>query len=267
MNRLIKIDLRKYARNRTFWVLSALYGVLVIFVFVVMESFMNHIVTHVGKNAPVAIPEFSLYSFPYVWHNLTFLAGFFKIFLALIVIIFITNEFNYKTIRQNIMSGMSRVEFLLSKVIFVFFIALAASLILFFSALLLGFFHTEHLTPALVFSKMYFVPAYFLEVSTFLLLALMFAFLLQKQGLAIGLFALYYYVIEPMVAFRLPENVARFLPVKMITRLIDVPNSSLMKLFGVHFSESVSWTGVAGCVVYAFVFVAVVYLHLKNRDL
>jgi ABC-type transport system involved in multi-copper enzyme maturation permease subunit len=267
MNRLIKIDFRKYARNRTFWILSALYVVLVVFVFVVMESFLNHVMTNVGKSGPVAIPEFSLYSFPYVWHNLAFLAGFFKIFLALVVIIFITNEFNYKTIRQNIMSGMSRAEFLFSKVIFVFFIALAVSLVLFFSALLLGLFNTEHITAALVFSKMYFVPAYFLEVFTFLLLALLFAFLLQKQGLAIGLFALYYYVIEPVIAFRLPENVARFLPVKMITRLIDVPNSSLMKLFGVQFRETVSWMGVAGCLVYAVVFVAGVYMFFKNRDL
>lgn len=267
MNKLIKIDFRKYYRSRTFWVLSALYVVLVVFVFMVTESFLNHVVSNVGKNAQVAIPGFSLYSFPYVWHNLAFVARFFKIFLALIVIIFITNEYNYKTIRQNIMSGMSRAEFLFSKVLFVFFIAFAVSLLLFFSALFLGLTHTKDMTLAMVFSKMYFVPVYFLEVFSFLLLALLFAFLLQKQGLAIGIFALYYYVIEPVVAFRLPENVARFLPIKMITRLIDVPNSSLMKLFGVHFRETVSWFDVTGSLVYAVLFVVLVYLYLKNHDL
>jgi len=267
MKRLIRIDFRKYFYNRTFWVLSALYIVLVVFVFVVIESFLNHVMTNVGKNSPITIPGFSLYDFPYVWHNMAFLAGFFKIFLALIVIIFITNEYNYKTIRQNIMSGMSRVEFLFSKVIFVFFIALAVTLVLFLSALLLGYFHTEHITTALVFSKMFFIPAYFLEVFTFLLMAMMFAFLLQKQGLAIGIFALYYYVAEPIIAFRLPEGVARFLPIKMITRLIDVPNSSLMKLFGVNFRETVSWIDVWSCLGYSILFVAAVYFFLKNRDL
>jgi ABC-2 type transport system permease protein len=267
MKRLIKIDFRKYYRNRSFWVLIGLYVVLVVFVFAVIESFLNHVVTHVGKGSQIPIPAFSLYSFPYVWHNLAFLAGFFKIFLALIVIIFVTNEFNYKTIRQNIMSGMSRVEFLFSKVIFVFFIALAVTLVLFLSALLLGFMHTENLEPGLVFSRMYFVPAYFLEVFTFLLFAMLFGFLLKKQGLTIGIFALYYYVIEPMVAFRLPENVARFLPVKMITHLIDVPNSSLMKLFGIHFRENILATNVVGCLIYSVVFVFLVYLSLKNSDL
>jgi ABC-type transport system involved in multi-copper enzyme maturation permease subunit len=233
----------------------------------VMESFLNNVVSNVGKNSPVAIPGFSLYSFPYVWQNMAFIAGFFKIFLALLVIIFITNEYSYKTIRQNVMSGMSRVEFLFSKVIFVFFIALAVTLVLFLSALLLGFFYTEHLTASLVFSKIFFVPAYFLEVFTFLLMAMMFAFVLQKQGLAIGIFALYYYVLEPIIAFKLPNGVERFLPIKMITHLIDVPNSSLMKLFGVNFRETVSWMDIWGCLGYSVLFVAAVYFFLKNRDL
>ncbi len=267
MKRLIKIDFRKYARNRTFRILGLLYVVLVVFVFLVTESFLNHVISHVGKGSPVTVPDFSLYSFPYVWHNMTFIAGFFKIFLALIVIIFVTNEYSYKTIRQNIMSGMSRVEFLLSKVIFVFFISFAVTLVLFLTALFLGIFHTEHLTVALVLAKIYFVPAYFLEIFAFLLLAMLFAFVLQKQGLAISVFALYYYVLEPVVAFKLPDAIARFLPIKMITHLIDVPNSSLMKLFGVNFRETVSWTDVWGCAAYSLLFIALVYLFLKNRDL
>ena len=267
MNRLIKIDFRKYFYNRTFWVLSALYVVLVVLVFTGAEAFINKIVSNVGKNSPVTIPNFSLYSFPFVWHNLAFLAGFFKIFLALIVIIFITNEFSYKTIRQNVMSGMSRVEFLFSKVLFVFFISLFVTLILFLTAFLLGLTHTEHITASLVFSKMYFVPTYFLEVFTFLLIALMFAFVLQKQGLTIGLFALYYYVVEPIIAFRLPDAVARFLPVRITAHLIDVPNSALMKLFGVNFREYVSWLDVSVCLAYSVLFVVITYLFLKNRDL
>jgi ABC-2 type transport system permease protein len=267
MRRLAKIDFRKYFYNRTFWVLSALYLILQLFVFVVTESFMNHIVAKAGAGSAVTIPPLSLYSFPSVWHNLSFLAGFFKIFLALIVIIFITNEFSFKTIRQNVMSGMSRVEFLFSKVIFVFFVALSVSVVLFLSALLLGFFHTQPMTSAMVFSKMYFVAAYFLEVFAFLLFALLFAFLMRKQGLTIGLFAVYYYILEPIISYRLPEGVARFLPIKMITHLIDVPNSSLMKIFGMHFRETVSLVDIAGCIAYSVLFVLLAWLTIKNRDL
>ncbi|UBM62889.1 hypothetical protein LA303_02655 [Candidatus Sulfidibacterium hydrothermale] len=267
MKRLLLIDFRKYSHNRTFWTLGILYLVLMVFVFVVIQSFLNHAVINAGKNSSVAIPQFSLYSFPYVWHNLAYLAGFFKIFLALIVIIFVTNEFQYKTIRQNVMSGMSRTEFIGSKIIFAGMIALAATLILLLSGGILGLANTEKITFVSVFSQMQFVAAYFLEIFTFLLLALLFAFVLQKQGLAIGIFALYYYVLEPILGYRLPAHVARYLPVKSITHLIDVPNSALMKLFGVQFRTTISMADVVACFTYSLLFSVLIYLYLKNRDL
>jgi len=222
---------------------------------------------NVGKNSPIAIPDFSLYSFPYVWHNLAFLAGFFKIFPALIVIIFITNEFSYKTVRQNVMAGMSRGEFLFSKLFFVFLYSLASAVILLFTALILGITHTQVITSAIVFQKMYFVAAYFLELFTFSILALMIAFLVKKQGLSIGVLALYFYVIEPLVAYKLPDGVSYFLPVKVMGRLIDIPNSSLMKIFGVNFREYIAVQDVVLCLFYSLFFIAIVYWFLKKSDI
>ncbi len=267
MFRLIKIDFRKYFYNRSFWILTALYLLLIVLVFAGSEGFINKIMTNAGKNSPIAIPGFSLYSFPFVWHNLAFLAGFFKIFPALIVVIFVTNEFSYKTIRQNVMSGLSRNEFLFSKVIFVFLFSLISTLVLFFSALFLGLTHTDMVSVGLVFDKMFFVAAYFLELFTFSMLALMIAFLVKKQGLAIGVLALYFYVIEPLVAYKLPDYVSQYLPVKVMGHLIDIPNSSLMKLFGVNFREYVSLQDVVLCMAYSVLFFVVIYWFLKRSDI
>ncbi len=267
MIRLIKIDFRKYFYNRSFWVLTALYFLLIVLVFAGAEGFINKIMHNAGKNSPIAIPDFSLYSFPYVWHNLAFLAGFFKIFPALIIIIFITNEYGYKTIRQNVMAGLSRNEFLWSKVIFAFLFSLASAMVLFLMALILGFTHTEHLTSALVFQKMVFVAAYFVEVFTFSLFALMVAFLVKKQGLAIGVLALYFYVIEPLLAYKMPDEVSKYLPMKTIGRLVDIPNSSLMKLFGVNFKEYVAFSDVLLCLGYSLLFVLVVKWVLHKSDI
>ena len=267
MFRLIKIDFRKYFYNRSFWILACLYFLLIVLVFAGTEGFINKIMHNAGKNSPIAIPDFSLYSFPYVWHNLAFLAGFFKIFPALIIIIFITNEFGYKTIRQNVMAGMSRGEFLLSKVLFVFLFSLASSLVLFFTALILGLLHTEAVTTTLIFQKMYFVAAYFLELFTFSIMALMIAFLVKKQGLSIGVLALYFYVIEPLVAYKLPDSVSYYLPVKAMGHLIDIPNSSLMKIFGVNFREYVDPQDVVLCLFYSLFFIAIVYWFLKKSDI
>ena len=266
MLRLIKIDFKKYAYSRTFWVLLLIYFVLIVAVFFGMEKFINQVLNSAKTSAQIPVPDFSLYSFPYVWQNLAFLGGFFKIFIALIVVIFVTNEYSYKTIRQNVMNGMSREQFLASKVLFALLLSLSASIIMFVSGIVLGLGHTAELSISLVFPKMEFIAAYFLELATFSLLAMFTAFLLVRSGLAIGLLAIYYYIGENILTFMLPENISRFLPVESIGNLIDVPNSALMKMFGVNFSEVVSIPDVFICGFWSIFFIGMTYLLLRNRD-
>ena len=67
-----------------------------------------------------------IFSFPGIWHNVTYVAGFFKFFLAILVAILVSGEYEYRTIRQNIIDGMSRLEFFKSKIITLFLISLTA---------------------------------------------------------------------------------------------------------------------------------------------
>lgn len=245
----------------------SIYLGLIVIVFFSVEKLLNNVITDASKEAPIPIPGFSLYTFPLVWHNLTFLGGFFKIFLALIVIIFITNEFTYKTIRQNVMNGMGRSQFLFSKVLFVFNLSLLSAIILFVSGAILGMMKSEEVTAALFFEKIEFIPAYFLELFTFCTMAMLIAFLLQRSGLSIGLLLLYSYIFEPIVSYQLPENISKYLPLVAMGNLIDIPNSSLMKMFGVNFKEFISVPDVFTCLVYSAVFIGVVYLILQKKDL
>jgi len=267
MYRLLKIDFRKYFFSRTFWVLISMYLVLIVLVFFSSEKILNNIIVEAGQSSPVPVPNFSLYSLPLVWHNLTFVGGFFKIFLALIVMSFITNEFTHKTIRLNVMMGISRSQFLLSKVLFVFNLSLLSTLILFASGSILGALHTEQPTTALFFEKIEFLPAYFLELFTFCSMALMLAFLIQRSGLSIGLLALYYYIIEPIISYIVPENISEYLPVVAMGNLIDIPNSSLMKMFGVNFRDIISVPDVFTCIVYSILFIGITYWLIIKKDI
>lgn len=268
MYRLLKIDFRKYYYSKIFWILVSIYLALIVLVFFSAEKILNSvIIEQAGQNSPVPVPSFSLYSFPLVWHNLTFVGGFFKIFLALIVMSFITNEFTYKTIRQNVMMGMSRTNFLFSKLLFVFGLSFLSTFILFISGSILGIMHTEQPTMALFLEKIEFLPAYFLELFTFNSMALLLAFLIQRSGLSIGLLALYYYIIEPIISFILPEKISAFLPVVAMGNLIDIPNSSLMKMFGVNFSELVSMPDVYICITYSILFIGVTYWLIRKKDI
>jgi len=266
MLRLIKIDFKKYAYTRTFWVLLILYFVLIVAVFFLAENILNLVVNNAKTSAPLPIPDFSLYSFPQVWQNLAFLGGWGKILISLIVLIFVTNEFSYKTNRQNVMNGMSRGEFLASKVLFAMLLSLSATMVLFLSGLVLGFGHTAEFGFSLIFKNVEFLAAYFLELLTLSLLAMFAGFMLKSSGLAIVLFAVYYIVIENILSWVLPEQIAAFLPVNSLENLIDVPNSALMQMFGVNFSESVSLPDVFICIFWSLAFIGITYLFLKKSD-
>jgi len=188
-------------------------------------------------------------------------------FLALIVMVFITNEFTYKTARQNVMNGLSRADFLWSKVLFMLNLCLVSTLILLLSGLILGGMTTEELSLSVVMEKMAFIPAYFLELFTFCSMAFLIAMTLKRSGLSIGLLAFYYYILEPAMSFMLPDPAARYLPVEAMSNLIDIPNSALMKMFGINFSESVSIPDAITCLIYCFLFIGIVFLAQTKKDL
>lgn len=267
MLRLLKIDFKKYFYSKIFWIMISIYSALLIMVFFGAEKFVNGMLASASTSAPVTMPGFTLYSFPFVWQNLAFFAGFLKIFLALIVLFFITNEFTNKTIRQNIMNGMSRNQFIMSKLIFVALLSFASAFILFISGLILGITYTANLSFDLITQKAVFIPAYFIEIMTFSTLAMLIAFLVQRSVLAIGALALYFYVIEPIIAASLPEKIAKYLPVETIGNIIDIPNSALLKMFGVSFSENVSTQDAIVCLIYCCIFIGLIFLLYKKKDL
>ncbi len=232
-----------------------------------IEQFLNNALTNTGADSAVPIPKFSFYSFPYVWHNMAYLAGMFKIFLALIIVFFVSNEFSYRTLRQNIMNGMSRNEFVWSKILFVVLLSLAATLILFFPSLIMGLLKTKVLTWEVATRKLFFILAYFLELLAFGSFALFVAFLLKRSALAIGLLAFYYFILERIIAYKLPDEVAAFLPIKAIGNLVDVPNSNLMKLFGVNFREYVATQDIIVSIVWMAIFIGSVFFMMRKRDI
>lgn len=267
MIRLLKIELKKLVNNKTFWILLGLYALILASVFWSIQTVVNDIVKETGKSIPIPVSKISLYTFPDIWHNLTFVSGYLKLILAIIVIIFITNEYSYRTIRQNIITGLSRLDFLLSKLLMVGVIALGATLFLYINGLILGFLNTTELTFSMIFQKNIFLFAYFLELFAFMTLALMIGILVKRSGFALGLLALYYYIVEPILNYKLPYDIGEYLPIKAIANLIDVPNTSLMKLVGLNFREYISVSDTLITIAYTCLFTYLMFLVLRKRDL
>jgi len=267
MSYIYRITARKLFKSRTFWIMLALYGFSLSTLIFGVEAFIRNVTINAGNNSPIPIPEISVYTFPDIWQNLSYLTGFLKLFPALIVIIFVTAEYSYKTNRQHIMNGMSRESYFFSQLVFLVGMALFSTLLMVFLTLFLGFQHTSDISLSLVFSKSYFSLAYFMELLTFMSIAFFTAIIIRRSGLAIITFLLLYTVIEPISRFYLPEILAQNMPFKRIGNLIDVPNTSLMKLFGVSFRTNIDTFDLLFVVFYAVFFTFLSYLLIKKRDL
>jgi len=268
MFRLLKIEYNKISRYWIFWGMAIILTVGLTTLYWGIEPFINENVKG-PSNAPIPIPQFSLYEFPNIWHNLTYLAGmrFFLLFPALLITLLVTNEVTYRTLRQNVIDGLSRREIVTAKIILVFIISLALVILLFLNGLLLGLIHSKDSSWILFFDKINYLAAYFLEVFSFGMLALLIGILVKKALFAIGILLGYSVILEPIAHHYSPEWLQRIYPLASIGRLIDIPNSGLMRMFGVNFRTYIDILDVVIVSVWAVIFALLSYYIIKKRDL
>ena len=79
-----------------------------------------------------------VFNFPFIWHFNTYFADYFKIFLAVVIVSMMANEYSYGTLKQNLIDGMSKKEFVISKFLTVLLFAVISTLFVFVVSLILG---------------------------------------------------------------------------------------------------------------------------------
>lgn len=260
---LLKIEFRKIAPLRAFWILSGLYLVLITLIFYGLQKMTFNMAGNMGKSLLGEI-----YAFPNVFHFLTYVASFFCILLGIMIIILITNEINYRTLRQNIIDGWSRVEFLNAKGMVILLIASVASILLLIITLIFGFIYTVNVTGAALSEKLVFIPAYFIQALGYMSFALLIGLLVKRSGFAIGLLLLYIAIIEPFINWYFLKGEGKYLPLKVFSDLI--PNPFLQKLESMGMAKDVAVMPagenfILG-VIYIGLFTACSYFILKKRD-
>ena len=125
MRRLLEIELQKLWLNKTSKVLIFISFILPFTVIVLSSikiNFFGFFTLELG--------ELGIFNFPVIWHITTFFAAQFKFFFAIVVVSMIGNEFSNKTIKQNLIDGLSKKEFILSKFYTIVFFSFLATLLL-----------------------------------------------------------------------------------------------------------------------------------------
>ena len=272
MIRLFALEWLKLKNYKVFWILFALYF-LGLFIVCSGGMFLLEFIKSKGGDFkgidPTIIP---LYDFPDVWQNITYVATFFKLFLAFIVIISICNEINYRTLRQNIIDGLSKREFLISKLNLIISLSALATIFLFLIGFILGMIYSKVRSVDVIFSELEFLPAYFLEVCTFLSLAFLLSILIKKSGFVIVLLFMYTLIFEPIftsILVHAPfipdslEKTAPFFPIRSLNNLIRVP---FQKYVFMKIQDYVAWIDIYIVTGWLIIYNMLILLILKKRD-
>ena len=227
MLQLLKIDLKKLTSYRTFWVVCGLYFLTLGFGAASGMEFLKWLdrtFQAFGQDG-ININRIPLYHFPDVWLNLIWVGGLLKVLLGIMVVISVTNEFAYRTIRQNIIDGLSRWEFLLSKILTNVLLSLMSAVMLFVIGLVTGMIYSPSIEFDKILTDLEFFPAYFLEIFFFLSFALLISMLIQRSGLTIILLLLTQ-MIEAIIKANIDDyvpSIIPFFPMQSIWDLISFP--------------------------------------------
>ena len=252
----MRAELRKILPYRTFWFVLLLYVVLL----VLFVSVGSGVVINGQKVGD------TLYAFPDLWPKLAYVASFFVLLLGILLIILITDEFQFRTFRQQVIDGRSVAELVQGK------LAVAGLLVGFSVLAVLGvglFFGLTHSpdTAGKVTQELGAVGLYGAQALGYLGLAALLAFLLRKSGPAILAFMLYAWVVEPILRLLVPDQIDRFFPTKVFASLTPMPGQAVLDTMTGPSGALLPSQALPLALAYAALFWLLSYLLLRSRDL
>ncbi len=193
---LFKLEWLKYKNNRVFQ--------FVVLAFVICQATLI-LVGQVFKSLPPPLPSNKVfYQFPTVWEYQAYIGNWLAfIFIGFLAIYFITNEFNQRTLRQNIIYGIHRHQFFLAKFIFALIISIGAAFTYILICIGYGILNTPDITLPLLMENTNLIPRYFLMVFAYMTFGYFIGYLMQKPGLAIFIYLAYVLFMEPILRWAL----------------------------------------------------------------
>jgi hypothetical protein len=202
----------------------------------------------------------SPFVFPKVWQASAWMGGLFFILIGMLYILLITNEVQYRTHRQNIIDGWSRMDFLKAKFSLLIFFVLASTLLVFVCGLGVGL----AFSPAKqdVFNRVYYVGYFALMATLYLMVAFVTAILIKRTGLAIIIYFAFVCIVDNVLWVSLTFNgsqVGYFMPLEAADSL--VPNPFKPKMLEKRTVEDYYLIAAAGVYIIAWGYLIISYFR------
>lgn len=274
MLRLLNLELQKLLLNRTNKVLIFISFILPFFV-ILLSSFK----IDVFGFFTLELGELGVFNFPIIWHLTTFFAAQFKFFFAIVVVSMIGNEYSNKTLKQNLIDGLSKKEFILSKFYTIVFFSLVSTCLIFLISICIGLYYSSYNEISIILRETNFLLAYFVKLMGFFSLCLFLGMLVKRSAFALAfLFILFilewgtYLIIWKFNTQDFATQIQNFFPLKSMYKLIDQPFQRIaMTKFpdkaNLAYDYAVHWYEIAIVLGWTAIFIFLSYSLLKKRDL
>jgi ABC-type transport system involved in multi-copper enzyme maturation permease subunit len=279
MKRLLSIELQKIWLSKSSRILTISYFFLLSFIALIASIKFN-----IGS-FQLHIAEQGIFNFPYIWHFNTYIAAILKFFLAIVIVSMMSNEYSYGTLKQNLIDGMSKQEFILSKFLTVVVFAFASTVFVFIMSLILGYSFSSYTEFSIVFTDLEYLLAYFIKLIGFFSFCLFLGILVKKSAFAIGFLFVWNIlesILKGILSFKVfpegktAENISQFLPLESMSNLIVEPFSRLSVVKNIQTAiggagngkdYDVHFTSILIVLAWIVIFMLMSYKLLKKRDL
>lgn len=278
MSRLFAIEFHKLRYSKSARILVGTYFILITFI-----ALIASIEFKIG-NVNFRLADQGIFNFPYIWHFNAYIAALLKLFLAIVIVSMMANEYTNRTLKQNLIDGLSKREFISSKFLTVTVFALVSTLFLFVVTMILGMSFSDYTELSIILSDLEYLFGYFIKLTGFFSFCMFLGILIKRSAFALG-FLFIWWIIESiaygLLKFRffkgteIAESIVQFFPLESMSNLVVEPFSRLNVVqtaanqlgSEVHKDYGIHWYQLLIVIIWTCIFLYLSYWLLKRRDL
>ena len=200
MLRLIDIELFKLKHSKSAKIMTILYFLL----------FLSAASLSTIKFFNFRLADQGIYNFPYTWHFMSFFVALLKIVLAIVIVSMMSSEYTNRTLKQNLIDGLSKKEFVLSKFYVIILYSICSTILLFVVTLILGLIFSDYTEINIIFRDLEYILAYFVKLLGFFSLCMFLGLLVKRSAFALG-FLFLLWVLEAILGASLNDTSLSFI--------------------------------------------------------
>jgi ABC-2 type transport system permease protein len=275
MRKLANIELIKLLNSASFKVITGLH--LGFFLLVIFAT----------SQINITVPGFdtsNLFRFPHVWAYFAWVASWFNILLAILIIMAAGNEFSFRTFRQHVIDGLSRSDLLKGKLLVIIMISVYSFSLVFISGLIYGALYTLDFNITQIYSGIGTLFIFFLQTMAYMVIGLTLVMLLRSTALSIILFILLRFPAEPVIRSFFAPSLRPYFPMKAVGSLTPMPeflsissgnkfettdsgNTLSLSEMGIIAQGLPVYLQVILAIGYSILFLGIITYIMKTRDL